>query len=178
MYTFGTAYKPKKSIWFGADSLIGDGAQCPAAPTAVQIIASGPWIPTFICTDNNSSSLYGSVKMPDSWDGGTVTFTHVYIQTAADTGVLNGDIACQARSNGEAPSSTYGTEVALDDAAVVGSGSNDMTTSAAVTCAGTGVAGGDMLYFLYQLDTATTTAVATLHHVGFTMEYSVTSLSD
>jgi hypothetical protein len=53
-----------------------------------------------------------------------------------------------------------------------------MTTSAAATCAGTGVAGGDMLYFRYQLDTATTSAVATLHHVGFMMEYSVTSLSD
>jgi len=178
MYTFGTAYKPKKSIWFGADSLYGDGTQCPSSPTAVTI-NTGPIIPTFICTDNDAASLYGSVRMPDAWDGGTVTFTHVYIQTAADTGVLNGDIACQARSNGEVPSSTYGTEVALDDAAVVGSNSNDQTTSAAATCAGTGVAGGDMLYFRYQLDAGgTTTAVATLHHVGFNMEYSVTSLSD
>ena len=66
----------------------------------------------------------------------------------------------------------------IDDAAVVGTGSNDMTTSAAVTCAGTGLAGGDMLYFRYTLSTDTTTAVATLHHLGFNMEYSVLSLSD
>jgi hypothetical protein len=35
-----------------------------------------------------------------------------------------------------------------------------------------------MLYWRYQLDaTGTTTAVATLHHVGFRMEYSETSRS-
>jgi hypothetical protein len=122
--------------------------------------------------------MYGSTMMPDSWDGGTVTFAHSYIQTAADTGALNGDIAAQCRGNGEVPSSTWGTEIAIDDAAVVGSNSNDKTTSAAVTPAGT-CAAGDMLYWRYQLDaTGTTTAVATLHHVGFMMEYVVTSLSD
>lgn len=178
MWSYPTAaYRPKKSIWFGAGSLSVDGTQC-AAPAEVTI-NSGPKLWTIICTDNDASTIYGSVKMPDSWDGGTVTFTHSYIQTAADTGVLNGDIACQARSNGEVPSSTYGTEVALDDAAVVGSNSNDMITSAAATCAGTGLAGGDMLYFRYQLDaTGTTTAVATLHHLGFNMEYSTLSRSD
>lgn len=177
MYTFGTAYKPKKSIWFGAGSLSTDGTQC-AAPAEVTPVASGPKVWSIICQDNAASAIYGSVRMPDAWDGGTVTFTHVYQQTAADTGILNGDIACQARSNGEAPTDTYGTAIAIDDAAVVGSGANDMTTSAAVTCAGTGVAGGDMLYFKYLLSTDTTTAVATLHHLGFTMKYSVTSLSD
>ena len=175
-YTYGTAYKPLKSVWFGAGSLSTDGTQC-AAPAEVTI-NSGPKLWTIICTDNDASTIYGSIKMPDSWDGGTVTFTHVYLQTAADTSALNGDIAAQCRGNGEAPSSTWGTEVAIDDAAVTGSNQNDMTTSAAVTPAGT-CAAGDMLYFRYQLDaTGTTTAVATLHHLGFTMEYSVTSRSD
>lgn len=177
IWQYASAYRPKKSIWFGAGSLSTDGTQC-AAPAEVTPVASGPKVWSIICADNAASTIYGSVRMPDSWDGGTVTFTHVYQQTAADTGILNGDISCQARSNGEAPSSTYGTAQALDDAAVVGSGSNDMTTSAAVTCAGTGVAGGDMLYFKYVLDTATTSAVATLHHLGFNLEYSVSSRSD
>lgn len=177
IWQYASAYRPKKSIWFGAGSLSTDGTQC-AAPAEVTPVASGPKVWSIICADNAASTIYGSVRMPDSWDGGTVTFTHVYQQTAADTGVLNGDISCQARSNGEAPSSTYGTAIAIDDAAVVGSGSNDMTTSAAVTCAGTGVAGGDMLYFKYVLDTATTSAVATLHHLGFNLEYSVSSRSD
>lgn len=176
-YTFGPNYRPVKSIWFGAASLYGDGTQCPADPTAATI-NSGPKIPTFICTDNDSSTLYGSIKMPDAWDAGTVTFTHVYIQTAANTGALNGDIACQAKGNGEAVNNTWGTEVAIDDAAVTGSNQNDFTTSAAVTCSGTPAA-GDMLYWRYQLDaTGTTTTIGSLHHVGFMMEYAVTSLSD
>lgn len=175
-WSYGTAYRPLKSIWFGAGSLSTDGTQC-AAPAEVTI-NSGPKIWTIICADNDASTIHGSVRMPDSWDAGTVTFTHVYIQTAVDTAVLNGDIAAQCRGNGEAPTSTYGTEVAIDDAAVVGSNSNDMTTSGAVTPTGT-CAAGDMLYWRYQLDaTGTTTATATLHHVGFNMEYSATSRSD
>jgi hypothetical protein len=166
---------PIKTIWFGAGSLSTDGTFC-AAPAEV-VINSGPKIWTIICANNLSSTIYGSVKMPDSWDGGTVTFTHVYIQTAADTGILNGDIAAQCRGNGEVPSSTWGTEVPIDDTAVVGSNSNDMLPSGAVTAAGT-CTGGDMLYWRYQLDTATTTAVATLHHVGFKMEYGVSGQSD
>jgi hypothetical protein len=167
---------PIKTIWFGAGSLSTDGTQC-AVPAEVTI-NSGPKIWTILCADNDGSTIYGSVKMPDSWDGGTVTFTHVYIQTAADTGALNGDIAAQCRGNGEVPSSTWGTEIAIDDTAVVGSNSNDMLPSAAVTAAGT-CTGGDMLYFRYQLDAAgTTTAVATLHHVGFKMEYGISSMSD
>jgi hypothetical protein len=175
MWTYGTAYRPKKSIWFGAGSLSTDGTQC-AAPAEVTI-NSGPKIWTIICTDNDGSTIYGSVKLPDNYDGGTFTFDHVYIQTAANTGALNGDIAAQCRGNGEVPSSTWGTEVAIDDAAVVGSNSNDMTTSAAVTAAGT-CAAGDMLYWRYQVDaTGTTTTAASLHHVGFRMEYSETSRS-
>jgi hypothetical protein len=176
MYAFQTGYYPLKSVWIGAGNLYGDGTQCPERPTAVTI-NSGPKIPTFICTDNNASRLTGSLLMPDDWDGGTVTLTHSYIQTAADTSALNGDAAAQCRGNGETVSSTWGTEVAIDDAAVTGSNKNDLTTSGAITPAGT-CAAGDMLYFYYELDaTGTTTAVATLHHLGFRLTYSSTSLS-
>jgi hypothetical protein len=181
MWTYGTAYRPKKSIWFDAGSIstnstATDGQRC-EAPAEVTL-NSGPITWTIICDDHDSASMYGKVRMPDAWDGGTLTFTHVYLQTAADTSALNGDIAAQCRGNGEAPSSTWGTEVAIDDAGVTGSNQNDETTSAAVTPAGT-CAAGDMLYWRYQLDaTGTTTAVATLHHLGFKMEYSITSRSD
>jgi hypothetical protein len=176
VYTYGTNYKPLKSIWFGAGSCSTDGTQA-SAPAEVTI-NSGPKLWTIITTDNDAATIYCSVKMPDSWDAGTLTFTHSYIQTAADTSALNGDIAAQCRGNGEAPSSTWGTEVAIDDAGVTGSNQNDFTTSAAVTPAGT-CAAGDMLYIRYQLDaTGTTTAVATLHHLGFLMKYGITSRSD
>ena len=97
-----------------------------------------------------------------------------YIQTAADTGVLNGDISCMCRGAGETVNSTWGTEVAIDDAAVTGSNANDITVSAAMTCNGT-CAGDDILYWRYQMDaTGTTTAVATLHFIDWKMEYTST----
>jgi hypothetical protein len=171
-----TTTAQNKSMWFGAAGLSVDGTQC-ATPAEVTI-NSGPKLYTIICTDNDGSTIYGSTTMPDSYTGGDVTFEHVYIQTAADTGALNGDIAAQCRGNGETPSSTWGSEVAIDDAAVVGSNSNDHTTSVAVTPAGTCVA-GDTLYWRYQLDaTGTTTAVATFHTLGFKMEYPTTLAGD
>lgn len=176
MYQFSSGYRPLKSGWIGAAMLDGDGTNCPARPTAVTI-NSGPKLPTFICADSSSSILYGAVRMPDDWDGGTITFQHVYVQTAADTSALNGDVSAQCHGNGETVDSTWGTAQAIDDAAVTGSNKNDMTTSAAVTPAGT-CAAGDMLYFRYVLDaTGTTTATATLHHLGFYVKYTSTSWS-
>ena len=158
------------TISWNAGGTNSDGTQCAAA--AKITINSGPQVETTICADNDASTIYGHVKMPDSWNGGTVTMASEYIQTAADTGVLNGDIACQCRGAGETVNNTWGTEIAIDDAAVTGSSGSDITTSAAITCDGT-CAGGDVLYWRYQMDaTGTTTAVATLHFVGWSMEYT------
>ena len=133
-------------------------------------INSGPKQYTVICTDNDASTIYGHTVMPDSWNAGTVTFELVYLQTAADTAVLNADVAAQCHAAGETVNSTWGTEIAIDDAAVTGSNGVDMTTSGAVTPAGT-CAAGDALWWRIQLDaTGTTTAVATLHFLGMKME--------
>lgn len=177
MYTFGTAYKPKKTIDFPAASLTTDTAQC-ASPTLATINSGAPRY-TIICTENDASTIYGEVVMPDAWDGGTVTFKHRYVQTAADTGSMLSDIAAACRRSGDTINNTWGSEVAIDDAAVSGSNIIDMTTSAAVTPNGT-CAGGALLQFRWQYDGTgnPTTAAATLHHLGFTMEYSVVSLSD
>ena len=145
-----------------------DGTQCGAA-SSVQI-NSGPYQTTIICADNDASTLYGNVQMPDSWDAGNVTFELAYIQTAADTSALNGDVTIQCRGAGETVNNTWETEVAMDDAAVTGSNAIDHLTSGNVS--GTCVA-GDTLYWRWQMDaTGTTTAVATLHFVGMKMEYT------
>jgi len=174
-FVFCPGYLPYKWIWFDAAALSTDGTQC-AAPAEVTI-NSGPKRFTIICADNDASTIYGSVKMNNDYSGGPIYFTHVYLQTAADTNALNGDITAQCRGNGVTVNSTWGTEVAIDDAAVTGSNKNDYTTSAAVTPNGT-CTGAPMIYWRYQLDAAgTTTAVATLHTLGFGMEYPVTSWS-
>ncbi|MCK5606538.1 hypothetical protein KAR91_31840 [Candidatus Pacearchaeota archaeon] len=159
-----------ESIVWNAAGITADGTQC--ADSAKVTINSGPVMYTIICTDNDASSMYGHVIMPDSWDAGTVTVELEYLQTAADTAVLNSDVAAQCRGATETPSSTWGTEIAIDDAAVSGTNAVDHTTSAAVTPAGT-CAAGDSFWWRIQLDaTGTTTAVATLHFLGVKMEYT------
>jgi hypothetical protein len=155
--------------FWGAEDMTPDGARC-AAETDVTI-NSGPKVATVVCIDHDASGLEGHVVMPDSWSGGAVSFELEYIQTAADTSALNGDVKAMCRGPGETVNSTWGTEVAMDDAAVTGSNAVDHTTSAAVTPAGT-CAAGDTLFWEWQMDaTGTTTAVATLNFIGMKMEY-------
>jgi hypothetical protein len=149
-----------------------DGTQC--GDPAYRQINSGWRGPTIICTDNDAATIYGLGQVPDSWAGGTFTFEVQYVQTAADTAVLNADIAAACRSAGDTMNNTWGSEVAVDDAAVTGSNGLDHTTSGAVTPDGT-CAAGDTLFVRFQIDaTGTTTAVATLHFIAIKAEYTVT----
>lgn len=169
-YTKAASSVGSRSFWMPASILTTDGTQC-ANPARVTL-NGGPAIHTIVCTDNDASSIYGVQRMPPDWDGGTVTLAASYVQTAADTNAMHSDVAMQCRGLAEVVSSTWGTEIALDDAAVTGSSGVDQTTTIAVTPAGT-CAPGDMLWFRWQLDAAgTTTAVATLHILGFTLTYT------
>ncbi len=176
MYTYGSAYKPLKSVWIPAGALYGDATQCPSAPSTVTINSGAPRS-TFICTDNDASTLYGEVSGLDDWDGGTVTLTGHFVQTAADTSNLNADIAMACRADGDTINNTWGTEIAMDTA-MGGSNKLDTITTAAITPNGTCTAKKTLLQFRYQMDAAgTTTAVATLHHLGFHLVYSQKSRS-
>jgi hypothetical protein len=176
VHTYTGVGKPLKSVWFGAGSLSTDGTQC-AAPAEVTI-NSGAKMWTIICTDNDASTIYGLAEMPDAYDGGTVTLMGSFIQTAADTANMNSDVAMACRGDGLTINNTWGTEVAMDTA-MTGSNAIDTVTTGAITPNGTCTGGGKLLQFRWQLDaTGTTTAVATLHVVGFKLEYSVNSRSD
>ncbi len=175
MWTYGAAYRPKKQIYFPAGALNVDGTQC-GQPTE-RTINSGALRYTIICTDNDASTIYGEVQMPDAWDGGTVTLMGTFVQTAADTSNLNADIAMACRVDGDTINNTWGTEIAMDTA-MGGSNKIDTVTTAAITPNGTCTGAGTLLQFRYQLDAAgTTTAVATLHHLGFKLTYSEKSRS-
>lgn len=162
------------SIFWTAAGLDVDGTQCDYSKVTIN---SGPVQTAIVCTDNDASTIYGAVVMPDGYGGSgadtyTVTFELEYVQTAADTGAMNSDITAMCRRSGDTVNSTWGTEVAIDDAAVSGSNIIDHTTSAAVTPNGT-CAGGATLFWRWQLDaTGTTTAVATLDILGIKMEFT------
>jgi len=158
-----------RSLYWGAGAISVNAASTCAAASEVEI---GSWdaMYTIVCTDANTSTMTGSAILQDSWDAGTITFELAYIQDAADTAIMNADVKARCVGPGETPAA-YGTEVAIDDAAVTGSDAMDFTTSGAVTPAGTCVA-GDFLQWSVELDVATTTAVATLHFVGVKPEYT------
>jgi len=171
------ALKPKGSVYWPAGALSTDGTQC-AAPGEVTINSgSKRW--TIICADNDSSTIYGEVAMPDSWDGGTVTLMGMFVQTAANTSAMNSDVAMACRAAPTTINNTWGTEVAMDITNMTGSNAINTVTTAAITPNGTCTGGGMLLQFRWQLDaTGTTTAVATLHMLGFKLEYSKGSRSD
>jgi len=157
-----------RSMYWPAGSLSSDGTQC--ADPAEVTLASNPKTYTIICADNNASAIYGQAVMPDSWNGGTVVFELSYTQTAADTSDFNGGVFAQCRGAGETIGS-YGSEQTINDAAVTGSNAVDITESSAVTPAGT-CAGGDILFWKYEVEDTTDTAMATLHILGMKMEYT------
>lgn len=171
MGEYGTNYRPRGYFFVPAGAFVGDGTNCPAAGSAV-IINSGPKVVTMICGSGANGDMDFDVVMPMDWDGGTLIFEASYTQTAANTSAMNSDIKAQCRGAGETPSSTWGTAIAIDDAAVTGSSAEDKTASAAVTPAGT-CAAGDHLFARYTLDvTGTTTPEATLNFYGIGVYYS------
>ena len=153
------------SVW----SLSADGTQC--ADPAEVTINSGPLVPTIICTDNAASIFYGTIPMPDGWDGGTLTFELQALNTAADTNVLDFDFSAQCRGDGDAVNSTWGT---AQNASITFTTANDIehATTAALTADGTCAAGDALFWRAVMDDTATTTAVATAHVTGIKMEYT------
>lgn len=175
-YPFSTGYYPLKSFSLDARAWEGDGTNCPARPT-VATVGNMP-MPTYICTENNSSRLRTKVKMRNDWDGGVIYVELHYAQTAADTGSVAYEVAAACRASGTAFNGTYGTEVEVDDAAVTGSGAIDSTLSAAITPNGT-CAAKDWLFLYVDVDATDnpTTAAATLHFVSADVFYSSTSLS-
>lgn len=178
VYTFASGYRPKKSIWFGAASLSVDGTNC-ATPAEATPVASGAKLFTILCADSDNSRMYGSVTMPDGWDGGTLTFQALVVQTAADTNVIEYQVAAQCKGDTESlvATSSYGTEVVWTDT-MSGSGKANFSTSGAVTPSGTCAAGDFLAFYIDIGATNTTTAMATAHIVGFKMEYARQYLSD
>lgn len=175
-YPLKPGYYFLKSVYLSAWSLYGDGTNCPSRPTVVTI--SNQQYASFICTENNSSRLKFSLPMRTNWDGGVIYIKPHYAQTAADTGSVALEVAAACRAFGTAFNGTYGTEVDVDDAVLVGSGAIESTLSAAVTPNGT-CAAGDILFVYIDVDATDnpTTAAATLNFIGAEIFWSETSMS-
>ena len=160
-----------ESIYWSANDVSVDGAQC--SDVAQESTIAGPELFVIVCADNDGGLIGGQVVMPDSWDAGTVTFEYTSIQTGAETLVVDGDMEVQCRGEGETIVDTWSSEVAMLDAAQVGSsGTDTIQTASAITPDGT-CAAGDLLIWQYSVDaTGTTATVTTNNFIGFKMEYT------
>jgi hypothetical protein len=121
------------------------------------------------------------MEMPDNWDAGTFT---VKVQTTHDNAVpadnLNADVAVQCRGDDEVINNTFGSEIAADIATYATQWDLREVETAAITpnCT-TSCLAGDRCYFRWQMDAAgTTTAVANLHILGFTVGYTIVDVDE
>ena len=175
VYTYGTAYQPKKTAYWDAGAINVDGTNC-AAPTE-QALNSAEKTWAFSCADSNSSIFSGKVRMPAAWDGGTVTFTLSLFHGTSETITFAGDFSAQCRGAGDAINSTYGTVQAADVSITTANQIAEATT-AALTPNGT-CAGNKFLLWRYVVDAANFSANAANSKVlGVSMVYSITSRSD
>src|ERR1051325_941445 len=173
--TLGWSYKPLKTIYWDAGSITTDGTNCGVPAEQALNSSESTW--AFSCADSGSSKFSGKIRMPASWDGGTVTFTLSLFHGTSESITFAGDFSAQCRGAGEVISSTYGTAVAADVSITTAKQIAEATT-AAVTPTGT-CAASDWLLWRYVIDAANfSTNAANAKVIGVSMKYSVNALSD
>jgi len=193
MYTIASAYRPLKSIEWLAGAIETDGTECTDSTTIT--INSGHKAAAIVCpmgTSETDGFLYGSVTMPDAWDGGTVAFEmNAVIDNDGGAGTFHGDIACQVVADTETVSASYGTGADLDIDEVAGDVVWDYVSvngDASLTCSGTPAAGNLLLWRWKACDTdaspstnctsSTAATITDMSILNVKMEYSVDSFSD
>jgi hypothetical protein len=183
-----SATKPKKSLLLTADAFYMKSG-C-TLTTESALITAGLTEPYITCTDNDASGFHRTLAMPDSWDGGTVTFkvflTNVNATPANDYRL---DLSAECEANSEVIGTSIsgtGEVSALFDFDNTGTCSTacaqfDLATvtTAAHTVNGT-CAGGNLFRINALVDATTTTTaqVADVKIIAVRMEYGISSLSD
>lgn len=159
-----------RSEYVSAWAVNADGTNC-ADPAGVTI-GSGPIVGAVACADNDASTIYFNLQMPDNYDGGTITIGVQAVATSATpSGDLDADVSAFCENDSGAIGSDWGTEIALD---VTFNTQNDleMAESAAVTPTATCQAGSH-LFARYQVDAAGTDGTITSQILGFSVGYNV-----
>lgn len=113
-----------------------------------------------------------TVKMPDDWDAGTVTFKGVWTAaagTAAQTFELN--LEGRAYANDDPIDAAWGTAVEVSDALIAANDIHYTAESGAVTLAGTPVA-GELAQFRAWRDATNDTLASDAKLIGIVVYYT------
>ncbi len=172
-----------RSAYWSAGAMSPDLTQCTAAAAKTLGAAGAPIELAITCADNDAGSLYGSVNMPDSFNGGTVVFwIEAFCDEATCAGTLEFDCSCMFRGNGEAVGTTWGSEPTGGSTVAFASDpqyAQDDDPTDATTCNGTW-ASGESLYWRCQVDATATDVTPTTNYfvLGVKMEFATNALTD
>ncbi len=152
----------------------GDASQLPEVR---ELVVNGINIDFMAFDSAVDESAYWWLSMPDSWDGGEITFRVYWTSAggaAAETAIWK--LSGTAYASGDALDAPLGTSVSVTSALTAADDIHISPESTAVTLAGAS-AGGQRVLFVLTRDTTDTLSVdAQLMEVH--VEYAVTSLSD
>lgn len=125
---------------------------------------------------DTDESAFAIFSMPDSWDGGTVTFTP-YWTTAGSTGNVVFSIKGRAFANDDAIDQAYGTAVTSDDTFIAAGDVHIGPATGAMTFAGS-PAGGQLVQIKITRDVSEDNLDADARLIALKIEYKVGQYSD
>lgn len=125
---------------------------------------------------DSDESAFMIFAMPDSWDGGTVTWTPIWT-TAGTTGNVVFSIKGRAYANDDAIDQAYGTAVTSDDTFIAAGDVHIGPASGAMTFAGA-PAGGQLVQVKITRDVSEDNLNADARLIALKMEYKCATYSD
>lgn len=131
-----------KQIFIPAIALIPDGTNCLYPST--RTINSGHQVESIRCADSGSSVVRYSLRMPSTWDAGTVTVTPTVLHGTTETITWAMDFATACRRPADTWNNTYGTAQSANVSITTANQTAEQTT-AAITADGTCAAGAMLL---------------------------------
>lgn len=124
----------------------------------------------------SDESAFFLLSMPDSWDGGTVTFIP-YWTAASGTGTVCFSLAGRAFANDDAIDQAYGTPQTSTDTLITAGDVHIGPASSAITLAGS-PAGGQLVQFKITRDVSEDTLGVDARLIAVKIEYKVAQYSD
>jgi hypothetical protein len=125
---------------------------------------------------DTDESAFAIFAMPDSWDGGTITFQPIWT-TAGTTGTVVFSLAGRSFANDDAIDQAYGTAQTSTDTFIAAGDVHIAPTSSAITLAGT-PAGGQLVQLKITRDVSEDTLDADARLIAIKLEYKVAQYSD
>lgn len=123
---------------------------------------------------SSGESCFFTLRMPDDWNGGTVTFRFVWTNAGgASTETVAWGIKGRAYADSDAIDQAYGTEITTSDTWLAQNDIHLSAESTAVTLAGSPVA-GQWCQFKITRKVASDTMTGDARLLGIRLKYSVT----